>query len=171
MHPRRRSQTAKLVAPLEGIAHARPCLHLRRSAITVSDIHSAACAGVRGSIRSPSLSLKRSIDAALVDQQERKAASHRDYRFFAPFFPDFAPPVGCAGCSLCSGNFAIVTIWICWLAGEVGCAWSMNCSSPSPSDATRFDEILKVLTSESRIASARRWLNSTLASRLPFDSV
>jgi hypothetical protein len=81
-----------------------------------------------------------------------------------------AGSAGVAGASV-SGTLPIVMIWICWLTAEVGCAWSMNCSSPTPSDIRRLDEILNVLDSTSRIASARRWLRITLAVRLPLDSV
>src|SRR6202012_2958989 len=68
------------------------------------------------------------------------------YFFF--FFAGFlAAGVAAAGAAGSSGTFPTVTIWICRLAGEVGCAWSMNCSSPKPSDCRRLAEILNVLTS------------------------
>src|SRR5690349_12713092 len=90
----------------------------------------------------------------------------QDVYFF--FLADFlaagvAAAGGAAGC--CSGVFATVRIWICRLTGEAGRDWSMNCSSPTPSDWMRLPEILKVLTNTSRTASARRWLRITLASR------
>ena len=93
-------------------------------------------------------------------------------RFFAGFFlAGDGELAAVAGCSLCSGIFATVRICICWLTGAVGCAASSNCSSPSPTDCRRFDEILKVLTRMSRIASALLWLSSALFSRFPLASM
>jgi hypothetical protein len=60
------------------------------------------------------------------------------------FFADFlAAVVAAAGAAVgsVSGTLPVVTIWICRLTGEVGRAWSMNCSSPSPSDDSRLAEI------------------------------
>src|SRR6266700_6670874 len=93
------------------------------------------------------------------------------YRFFFAGFLADAGEVDGTGASLCSGIFMTVMIWICWLTGAVGCAGSSNCSSPSPTDCRRFEEILKVLTRMSRIESARRWLKVALLSRLPFASI
>src|SRR5581483_669002 len=100
-----------------------------------------------------------------VDPQSPGRAGH--FFFFAGFLAaGFAAAAGGSA----SGTLPTVTIWICRLIGEVGCAWSMNCSSPRPSDCTRLFEILKVFDSTSRMASARRWLRITLASRRPVES-
>src|SRR5216683_2814250 len=101
------------------------------------------------------------------------SAEKIDHLFLAGFFAGDGALVAGApvGCALCSGTFATVKIWICWLAADVGCAGSSNCSSPSPIVWIRFVEILKVLTRMSRIASALRWLRITLPSRLPLASI
>ena len=86
-----------------------------------------------------------------------------DHLFFAGFFEDDGELGALEGCSGCSAILATVMIWICWLTGAVGRAASSSCSSPSPTDCRRLDEILKVLTRTSRIASARRWLRMHVA--------
>src|SRR5260370_27439548 len=103
-----------------------------------------------------------------MNEGERLALVRSRYRtiayrfFFAGFFAGDGEVGAVEGCSLCSAILATVMIWICWLTGAVGCAASSNCSSPSPTDCTRFDEILNVLTRTSRIASALLWLSSAL---------
>src|SRR6266404_6314924 len=70
-----------------------------------------------------------------------------------------------------SRAFSTVAIWIRWLTAAVGRAASSNCSSPRPIACRRFDEILNVFTSTSRITSARLWLSVRLFSRLPLEPV
>src|SRR4051794_10440334 len=82
-----------------------------------------------------------------------------DYLFFAGFFAGEAGFVAAAGCALGSGILPTVMIWVWLLAAPLGRAGSSNCSSPNPTDCSRFDEILKVLIRMSRTASARRWLS------------
>src|SRR6266436_2657553 len=72
-----------------------------------------------------------------------------------------------------SGSSALptVAIWIRWLTAAAGRVASSNCSSPRPIACRRFDEILNVFTSTSRITSARLWLSVRLFSRLPLEPV
>ena len=112
---------------------------------------------------------------ALLEEHQDLPPRHEafDHLFLAGFFGagGACAAVVRSGCSAWSAIFATVMIWICWLTGAVGCAASSSCSSPSPTDCKRFDEILKVLTNTSRIASALLWLRSALLSRFPFASM
>src|SRR5581483_6823770 len=108
------------------------------------------------------------------DVDARHKAGHDElcgpsyFFFFAPFLA--AAGAAATGASV-SGTLPIVMIWICWVTGEAGRAWSLNCSSPTPSDIRGLDDILIVSASTSRIAAARVWLRITLAGRLPWASV
>src|SRR4051794_5878390 len=105
-----------------------------------------------------------------VVAEEVKRTDH--YLRDGVFFPDGGGFFAGAGAGLSgSGIFPRLTIWMRRLVAEGGRAASRSCSSPSPSVCRRFGDILKVVTSTSRIASARRWLTIRLWSRLPPDSV